>query len=163
ALDAPDAEVADVLAACLRVRDLVNTPTQDMGPEELEAATRDLAKAHGGSFESIVGDALLAQNFPAIHAVGRASHRAPRLLKLQWGFDGEASAAHPHVVLVGKGVCFDTGGLDIKPADGMRNMKKDMGGAAHAIALAGLVMARALPLRLTLLVRSEEHTSELQS
>src|SRR5690606_3971894 len=126
--------------------------TQDMGADELEAATRAIAEAHGASFESIVGDELLAQNFPAIHAVGRASHRAPRLLKLQWGFDGEASAAHPHLVLVGKGVCFDTGGLDIKPADGMRNMKKDMGGAAHAIALAGLVMARALPLRLTLLV-----------
>ena len=156
-LDASDAEAVDVLAACVRVRDLVNTPTQDMGPDELEAATRAIAEAHGASFESIVGDELLAQNFPAIHAVGRASHRAPRLLKLQWGFDGEASAAHPHLVLVGKGVCFDTGGLDIKPADGMRNMKKDMGGAAHAIALAGLVMARALPLRLTLLVPAVEN------
>ncbi|MGY1411190.1 MULTISPECIES: leucyl aminopeptidase family protein [unclassified Luteimonas] len=157
ALDAPDAEVVDVLEACVRVRDLVNTPTQDMGPDELEAVTRAIAEAHGGSFESIVGDELLAQNFPAIHAVGRASHRAPRLLKVQWGFDGDAAAAHPHVVLVGKGVCFDTGGLDIKPADGMRNMKKDMGGAAHAIALAGLVMARALPLRLTLLVPAVEN------
>src|SRR5690606_5069306 len=157
ALDAPDAEVADLLEACVRVRDLVNTPTQDMGPDELEAVARDIAAAHGGTFESIAGDELLAQNFPAIHAVGRASHRAPRLLKLQWGFDGEAAASHPHVVLVGKGVCFDTGGLDIKPADGMRNMKKDMGGAAHAIALAGLVMARALPLRLTLLVPAVEN------
>src|SRR5690606_27096161 len=100
ALDAPDAEVVDVLAACVRVRDLVNTPTQDMGPDELEAATRAIAEAHGASFESIVGDELLAQNFPAIHAVGRASHRAPRLLKLQWGFACAASAAHPHLTLL---------------------------------------------------------------
>ncbi len=152
ALDAPDAEVRDVLAACVRVRDLVNTPTQDMGPEQLEAVVREVAQAHGAAFESIVGDDLLAQDFPAIHAVGRASHRAPRLIKLQWG-----AAGHPHVVLVGKGVCFDTGGLDIKPADGMRNMKKDMGGAAHAIALAELAMARALPLRITLLVPAVEN------
>ncbi|MBP6799222.1 MAG: leucyl aminopeptidase family protein [Luteimonas sp.] len=152
ALDAPDAEMRDVLAACVRVRDLVNTPTEDMGPEQLEAVAREVAGAHGATFESIVGDDLLARNFPAIHAVGRASHRAPRLIKLQWG-----EAAHPHVVLVGKGVCFDTGGLDIKPADGMRNMKKDMGGAAHAIALAELAMARALPLRITLLVPAVEN------
>ena len=152
ALDALDEEARDVLAASVRVRDLVNTPTEDMGPEQLEAVVREIAEAHGAVFESIVGDALLAQNFPAIHAVGRASHRAPRLLKLQWG-----DVAHPHVVLVGKGVCFDTGGLDIKPADGMRNMKKDMGGAAHAIALAELAIARALPLRITLLVPAVEN------
>jgi leucyl aminopeptidase len=136
----------------VRVRDLVNTPTQDMGPEQLEAQVRALAQAYGADFESIVGDELLARNFPAIHAVGRASHRAPRLLRLDFG-----DAAHPHLVLVGKGVCFDTGGLDIKPADGMRNMKKDMGGAAHAIALAGLLMASGLPLRLTLLVPAVEN------
>ncbi|MHC9086720.1 leucyl aminopeptidase family protein [Luteimonas sp. RIT-PG2_3] len=147
-----DAEAADVLAASVRVRDLVNTPTEDMGPEQLESITREIAQRHGARFESIVGDALLHQNFPAIHAVGRASHRAPRLLKLQWG-----DAAHPHVVLVGKGVCFDTGGLDLKPADGMRNMKKDMGGAAHALALAELVMARALPVRITLLIPAVEN------
>ncbi|WP_202843136.1 leucyl aminopeptidase family protein [Luteimonas saliphila] len=156
ALEGPDTEALDLLAACIRVRDLVNTPTQDMGPEQLEAVAREVATRHGATFESIVGDALLERNFPAIHAVGRASHRAPRLLKLQWGFDGD-SGAHPHLVLVGKGVCFDTGGLDIKPADGMRHMKKDMGGAAHAIALAELVMARALPLRLTLLVPAVEN------
>ncbi|MGJ4803666.1 leucyl aminopeptidase family protein [Luteimonas sp. SDU82] len=152
ALPAPDALAGHVLEACARVRDLVNTPTEDMGPEQLEDEVRALAQAHGARFESIVGDALLAQNFPAIHAVGRASHRAPRLLRLDFG-----DAAHPHVVVVGKGVCFDTGGLDIKPADGMRNMKKDMGGAAHAIALAGLLMASGLKLRLTLLVPAVEN------
>ncbi|MGY1530946.1 leucyl aminopeptidase family protein [Luteimonas sp. A649] len=147
-----DAEALDVLAACARVRDLVNTPTQDMGPDELEDVARGIAGAHGATFTAITGDALLEQNFPAIHAVGRASHRAPRLLELQWG-----DASHPHVAIVGKGVCFDTGGLDIKPADGMRNMKKDMGGAAHAIGLAELVMARRLPLRITLLVPAVEN------
>jgi leucyl aminopeptidase len=151
-LDALDGETNDVLAACLRVRDLVNTPAEHLGPEELELLVRDIARAHGASCEAIVGDALLAQNFPAIHAVGRGSPRAPRLLELQWG-----DAAHPHVALVGKGVCFDTGGLDLKTADGMRNMKKDMGGAAHAIALAELVMARRLPLRITLLVAAVEN------
>jgi leucyl aminopeptidase len=147
-----DAETGDVLAACVRVRDLVNTPTEHLGPEQLEQVVHGIAQAHGARFESIVGDALLQQNFPAIHAVGRGSHRAPRLLKLQWG-----DASHPHVALVGKGVCFDTGGLDIKTADGMRNMKKDMGGAAHAIALAELLMARKLPLRITLLVPAVEN------
>src|SRR5690606_30113656 len=141
-----------ILAACVRVRDLVNTPSQDMGPEQLEAVARAIAERHGAVFEAITGDALLARNFPAIHAVGRASHRAPRLLVLQWG-----EASHPHVAIVGKGVCFDTGGLDLKPADGMRWMKKDMGGAAHAIALAELVMARRLPVRITLLVPAVEN------
>ncbi|MDH5824932.1 leucyl aminopeptidase family protein [Luteimonas sp. RD2P54] len=148
----PDAESVDLVTACCRVRDMVNTPTEHMGPEQLEDFARALAEAHGAAFESIAGDALLARNFPAIHAVGRASHRAPRLLQLSWG---EAGA--PHLALVGKGVCFDTGGLDIKPAEGMRNMKKDMGGAAHALALAGLVMARRLPVRLTVLVPAVEN------
>jgi len=152
-LDAIDAEAADLLTASLRVRDWVNTPTEHMGPDELEAAARAIAETHGAGIEVIAGEQLLAQNFPAIHAVGRASHRAPRLIALQWG-----EPAHPHVALVGKGVCFDTGGLDIKPADGMRNMKKDMGGAAHALALAGLVMARRLPVRLTLLVPAVENS-----
>ena len=147
-----DAEALDLLAASLQVRDLVNTPTEHMGPDELEAAVRELAATHGAQVEVVAGDALLAQNFPAIHAVGRASHRAPRLIALRWG-----DASQPHVALVGKGVCFDTGGLDIKPADGMRNMKKDMGGAAHALALAGLVMAQRLPVRLTLLVPAVEN------
>ena len=153
-VDAIDAETADILDACCRVRDLVNTPTEHMGPQELEHAVRELAQAHGAQVEATEGDGLLEANFPAIHAVGRASHRAPRLLALRWN---HARTDAPHVVLVGKGVCFDTGGLDIKAAAGMRNMKKDMGGAAHAIALAGLLMARALPLRLTLLVPAVEN------
>ncbi|MFT4248076.1 MAG: M17 family metallopeptidase [Pseudomonas sp.] len=148
----PDQETTALIQACLRVRDWVNTPTEDMGPEQLEAAAHELARAHGAQVRVIAGEALLANDFPTIHAVGRASHRAPRLIELHWG-----EAAHPHLVLVGKGVCFDTGGLDLKPADGMRHMKKDMGGAAHALALAGLVMARKLPVRLTLLVPAVEN------
>ncbi len=147
-----DREALDVLAACVRVRDLVNTPTEHMGPQQLEDVARELANAHGAQVEVVTGDELLAQNFPAIHAVGRASHRAPRLIALRWGDSGL-----PHVALVGKGVCFDTGGLDIKPADGMRNMKKDMGGSAHALALAQLIMSRKLPVRLTLLVPAVEN------
>ena len=152
-LEHADAEALDVLEACARVRDWVNTPTEHMGPDELEAAARDIATRHGAQLETIAGDELLARNFPTIHAVGRASHRAPRLISLSWG-----DAAHPHVAIVGKGVCFDSGGLDIKPATGMRNMKKDMGGAAHALALAGLAMARKLPLRITLLIAAVENS-----
>ncbi|MEN5208920.1 leucyl aminopeptidase family protein [Stenotrophomonas terrae] len=151
-LATPAAEVLDVVTACLRVRDWVNTPTEDMGPQQLEDAARELADSHGGELEVIAGDELLEMNFPTIHAVGRASHRAPRLIVLRWG-----TAGAPHLALVGKGVCFDTGGLDLKPADGMRNMKKDMGGAAHAIALAGLVMAQQLPVQLTLVVAAVEN------
>ena len=151
-LATPAAEILDVVTACLRVRDWVNTPTEDMGPQQLEDAARDLVEAHGGELEVIAGDELLEMNFPTIHAVGRASHRAPRLIVLRWG-----NAGSPHLALVGKGVCFDTGGLDLKPADGMRNMKKDMGGAAHAIALAGLVMAQQLPVQLTLVVAAVEN------
>ncbi|HET9049788.1 MAG TPA: leucyl aminopeptidase family protein [Chiayiivirga sp.] len=145
-------EARAVLRASLRVRDWVNTPTQDMGPEQLEAAVRDVAQAHHAQVRVIAGDDLLTQNFPAIHAVGRASHRAPRLIELTWG-----NPSHPTLALVGKGVCFDTGGLDLKSSDGMRNMKKDMGGSAHAIALAGLVMDQGLPVRLQLLVPAVEN------
>jgi len=150
--DSFDAETFDLLAACVRVRDLVNTPTEHMGPDELEATARAIAHVHGATVSVIAGDDLLAQRYPAIHAVGRASHRAPRIIELTWG-----DAAHPHVVLCGKGVCFDSGGLDLKAAAGMRNMKKDMGGAAHALALAELVMARQLPLRITLLIAAVEN------
>jgi leucyl aminopeptidase len=150
--EAFDPEALDLLAACVRVRDLVNTPTEHMGPAELEAVARELAARHGAQVEVVAGDDLLAANYPAIHAVGRASHRPPRIIELGWG-----DPSHPHVAICGKGVCFDTGGLDIKAAAGMRNMKKDMGGAAHALALAGLVMARNLPLRITLLVAAVEN------
>jgi leucyl aminopeptidase len=140
------------LKASLLVRDLINTPTEDLGPEQLDAVAQRLAKAYGAQARCIVGDALIEQNFPAIHAVGRASHRAPRLIELEWG-----DPAHPALAIVGKGVCFDTGGLDIKPADGMRWMKKDMGGAAHALGLAQIVMAQKLPVRLHLLVPAVEN------
>ena len=140
------------LAASTRVRDLVNTPTEDLGPAELAAEVKSLAEAHRVEFREWVGDDLLEHNFPTIHAVGRASHRAPRLAELTAG-----EAKHPHVVIIGKGVCFDTGGLDLKPADGMRWMKKDMGGAAHAIALADLILRAKLPVRLTLLIPAVEN------
>lgn len=148
----PDADAQAVLDAVLRVRDWVNTPTEDMGPQQLEDIARELAAAHGAQLSVTAGDALLEANYPTIHAVGRASHRAPRIIELSWGDE-----THPRLALVGKGVCFDTGGLDLKGADGMRNMKKDMGGAAHALALAGLVMARKLPVRLSLLVPAVEN------
>lgn len=146
------AALAPLIEATARVRDLVNTPTEDMGPEQLADAVRQLGKAHKAKLREWVGEELLAANFPTIHAVGRASHRAPRLVELSWGKTGD-----PKLVIVGKGVCFDTGGLDLKPSDGMRNMKKDMGGAAHAIALAQLVMQAKLPVRLTLLIPAVEN------
>ncbi len=145
-------EAIPLIEAVTRVRDLVNTPTEDMGPEHLAAEMKSLAKANGATFREFVGAQLLKSNFPTIHAVGRASHRAPRLIELNWGKD-----KHPRVVIVGKGVCFDTGGLDLKTSDGMRWMKKDMGGAAHAIALAGLIMQAKLPVRLTALVPAVEN------
>ncbi len=145
-------QLAPLVEATTRVRDLVNTPTEDMGPPQLADAIRQLAKAHKAKVREWVGEQLLEANFPTIHAVGRASHREPRLIELTWG-----KASDPRLVVVGKGVCFDTGGLDLKSADGMRWMKKDMGGAAHAIALAGLIMQAKLPLRLTLLIPAVEN------
>ena len=132
-------------------RDLINTPAQDMGPDELEAATRSLATRFGASVTSTVGDDLLAANFPMIHAVGRASPRAPRLIDLRWGSKG------PSLTLVGKGVCFDTGGLNLKPSAGMALMKKDMGGAATVLGLAQMIMALKLPLRLRVLIPAVEN------
>ena len=146
------ATLAPLIEATALVRDLVNTPTEDMGPKQLADAVKRLGKAHKAKVREWVGDELLDDNFPTIHAVGRASHRAPRLIELNWG-----KASDPKLLLVGKGVCFDTGGLDLKPSDGMRWMKKDMGGAAHAIALAGLVMQAELPVRLTLLIPAVEN------
>jgi len=143
---------AMIEAICL-ARDLITTPSSDMGPAELAGAAKALAKKHGARFKVTVGDELLKQNFPMIHAVGRASTRAPRLIDLTWG-----KANHPKVTLVGKGVCFDTGGLDLKPAAGMLNMKKDMGGAATMMAVAAMVMACKLPVRLRLLVPAVENS-----
>jgi leucyl aminopeptidase len=133
-------------------RDLINTPANDMGPAELEAATRALGARHGADVAVTVGDDLLTGNFPLIHAVGRASERAPRLIELTWG-----DAAHPRVALVGKGVCFDSGGLDIKSDSAMLLMKKDMGGAATALALAHMIMDRGLKVRLTVLIPAVEN------
>jgi leucyl aminopeptidase len=133
-------------------RDLINTPADDLGPAELAGAIEALAAQFGGRCKIIVGDALIAENYPAIHAVGRASARAPRLADLTWG-DERA----PKLTLVGKGVCFDSGGLDLKTAQGMRNMKKDMGGAATLMGLAHAVMALGLPVRLRLLVPCVEN------
>ena len=136
-------------------RDLINTPANDMGPADLEAAARTLAASHNAEIRAIIGDDLLAQNFPLIHAVGRAAAAtaAPRLIDMVWGDN-----KHPHVTLVGKGVCFDTGGLDIKPESGMLNMKKDMGGAATALALAHMIMARGLKVRLRVLIPAVENS-----
>ena len=134
-------------AAIAATRDLVNTPAEHMGPAELAEAARMVAEQHGASFKQTVGEALLKAGFPAVHAVGRASTRAPRLIELNWG-----QPKHPKLTLVGKGVCFDSGGLDIKGADGMRLMKKDMGGAANVLGLASLVMALNLPVRLQVLI-----------
>jgi leucyl aminopeptidase len=134
-------------------RDLINTPAEDLGPAELAGAVEDLAGRHGARMKLIVGEKLLDENYPAIHAVGRASTRAPRLADLTWG-DERA----PRLTLVGKGVCFDTGGLDLKPSSGMRMMKKDMGGAATLMGLASAVMALKLPVRLRLLVPAVENS-----
>lgn len=138
--------------AVFLVRDLINTPANDMGPEALAQAVEDLAKKHEAQFKSCVGDALLKENYPAIHAVGRAASEAPRLVSLTWG-----NPKHPRVALVGKGVCFDSGGLDLKPSSGMRLMKKDMGGAANAIGLAHWIMSMKLPICLELLIPAVEN------
>ncbi len=145
------ARIAAMAAGEFLTRDLINTPAQDMGPAELEQAARDLAAAHGASVTVTTGDDLLAKNFPMIHAVGRASPRAPRLIDLNWGNTG------PRLTLVGKGVCFDTGGLNIKPSNGMSLMKKDMGGAATVLGLAQMIMALRLPLRLRVLIPAVEN------
>ncbi|MBA3069389.1 MAG: leucyl aminopeptidase family protein [Hyphomonas sp.] len=138
--------------AAAHLRDMVNTPASDMTPAGLQAEMSALAEKFGATFKAMVGDALLAGNFPMVHAVGRAATEAPRFLELEWGKPGD-----PKVALVGKGITFDSGGLNIKAGDGMRIMKKDMGGAAHAIALAGLVMGAGLPVHLKLYVSAAEN------
>ncbi len=151
--NSPEAQRGLLLAHVIAsTRDLVNTPAEQLGPAELAEAVKLVAKQHRARFRQVVGDKLLAAGFPAIHAVGRAAQREPRLIELNWG-----SAQHPKLVIVGKGVCFDSGGLDIKTADGMRWMKKDMGGAAHALGLAQLVMALGLPVQLQLLIPAVEN------
>lgn len=138
--------------SCL-ARDLVNTPANDMGPDALEATAAEIAKKHGARIKVTTGEKLLAGNFPMIHAVGRAGAQAPRLIDMTWG-----DPAAPKVTLVGKGVCFDTGGLDIKLAASMRNMKKDMGGAANVLGLATMIMAAGLKLRLRVLIPAVENS-----
>lgn len=145
-------EVLRTAEATALARDLINTPAEDLGPAELLAAAKDLAKRYGAEVTAIVGDDLLKQNWPAVHAVGRASAKPPMLIDLRWG-----DPKHPKVTLVGKGVCFDSGGYDLKGAAGMKMMKKDMGGAATVIAAAGMVMDAKLPVRLRLLVPAVEN------
>jgi len=147
------AETVALAEATFLVRDLVNTPAQDMGPSEIEAAAATLARQFGAELKTVAG-ADLDSGYPMVAAVGRAASadRAPRLIELSWG-----DRRHLKVAVVGKGVCFDSGGLDIKPAEGMRLMKKDMGGAAHALALARLIMGRKLPVRLHLLIPAVEN------
>lgn len=147
------AHVTRAKEATFLVRDLINTPADDMGPSELEKAARALARQYGASFKALRGEQLLAKNFPAIYAIGRASDDAPRLLDMTWGRPRD-----PKVTLVGKGVCFDTGGLDIKPAAGMKLMKKDMGGAAHVLGVAALLMAAKVRVRLRVLIPAVENS-----
>lgn len=148
-----EAETKRIAAAVTLTRDLINTPTNDMGPDALEKAARDLASEHKAEISVTQGTTLLERNFPMIHAVGRAGAIAPRLIDLTWGKESD-----PKVTLVGKGVCFDTGGLDIKPASGMLLMKKDMGGAANVLGLAALIMGAKLAVRLRVLIPAVENS-----
>lgn len=152
-LDQDKLELVTIEASAIfLVRDLINTPSNDMGPKELALVASKMAAQWGAVFREWVGDELLTANFPAIHMVGRAAVNAPRLLSLTWGNPG-----HPRVTLVGKGVCFDTGGLNIKTGDWMRLMKKDMGGAAHVLGLAEWIMASKLPIQLNVLIPAVEN------
>lgn len=139
--------ITPLITAIYFIRDLINTPAEDMGPLQIADATQTMATQFNATIREVIGDALLTENYPAIHAVGRASTRAPRLIDLQWG-----QATHPKITLIGKGVCFDSGGLDLKTTNGMALMKKDMAGAAHVLGLAYLIMSHALPIRLRVLI-----------
>ena len=149
--------VMAIVDAVWTARDLINTPASDMGPAELEAAVRHAGTRYGAQVSSIIGDDLITHNFPMIHAVGRASPRAPRLIDLRWSKAGSGGDA-PRVTLVGKGICFDTGGLDIKPSSAMLLMKKDMGGAATVLALGQMIMALGLDVRLRVLIPAAENS-----
>lgn len=155
-LHIPDDVDADAVVgeahAVRMLRDLVNTPPDDMGPDAIEQTIREMAKEFDAQVSSIIGDDLLAENYPMVHAVGRAADIAPRFVELSWGEE-----THPELALVGKGVSFDTGGLNIKTGNYMRIMKKDMGGAAHAIALARLIMRAKLHVRLKLYIPTVEN------
>ena len=142
----------ELVKATKLVRDLINTPADDMGPIELAIEMASIAERHDAEYHEIVGEDLLKQNFPAVHLVGRASFKEPRVIVMDWG-----KPSDPLVCLVGKGVCFDTGGNNVKPAAGMRNMKKDMGGAAHVMGLAQMIMALKLPVRLKVVVSAVEN------
>jgi leucyl aminopeptidase len=151
--DADQDEVERLAHSVFLVRNLINTPAEDMGPAQLADAVQAVATAHGATLRIITGDELLSQNFPTIHLVGRASPREPRLIDLRWGDE-----KGPKVTLVGKGVCFDTGGLDLKTHEGMLEMKKDMGGAAVTLGLANALMAAGAPIRLRLLIPAVENS-----
>jgi leucyl aminopeptidase len=146
-------EVENIVESIYLVRDLINIPTEEMGPTELANAANTLSKQYRATIQHVVGENLLKKNFPAIHAVGRACDDAPRLIDIRWG-----NKKHPKLTLVGKGVCFDTGGLDIKPASAMLMMKKDMGGAAHVLGLARMIMQAKLPVCLRVLIPAVENS-----
>lgn len=145
--------INNLVESIFLVRDLINTPTDDMGPSELANATVNLAKQYKAKLKQIIGEDLLKNNFPCIYTVGRASDDAPRLLDLRWG-----NKKHPKITLVGKGVCFDTGGLDLKPSSAMLLMKKDMAGAAHVLGLARMIMEANLPIQLRVLIPAVENS-----
>jgi leucyl aminopeptidase len=151
-LPAEHEDIIPHLNAIYLVRDLINTPAEEMGPEDLANCAEKLAHKSGGEFTQIIGDDLLIHHYPAIHTVGRASHKAPRLIDLRWGKKNA-----PKVTLIGKGVCFDSGGLDLKSAQGMALMKKDMAGGAHVLGLAYLIMHHKLPVRLRVLIPAVEN------
>ena len=150
--DSAETEIVSSVAATALCRDLINTPASDMGPAALEKAGRDLAEKFDAKVSSVVGEDLLEQNFPMIHAVGRAAHEPPRLVEIEWG-----DPSHPRLAVIGKGITFDTGGVNMKSASGARIMKKDMGGAAHALALSHMIMANNLPVRLHCLLAVAEN------
>ena len=145
-------EVVASVEATTLCRDLINTPAGDMGPAALEKSARDLAARFEADVSAVVGEDLLEKNYPMIHAVGRAAHEAPRLVEIEWG-----DPSHPRLAIIGKGITFDTGGVNMKSASGARLMKKDMGGAAHALALSHLIMATNLPIRLHCLLAIAEN------